>query len=451
MVDYLIIGNGVAGQKAAETIRQNDNDGSVAIVSNEDCYFYYRPQLPKFIAGKVKERALFAKTKSFYEGNNIDLKLGAKAKKIIPDKNQVELDNGETIEYGKLLLTPGGKLISKNYPGSDKTDDVIGLKTFNDANNIKEKLKDVKNAVVIGDSFLATFLTEAFNEHGVSVTYIIRNDRLFPELIDVDASKLLELRFQLKGINLVKGTDIKDISVRNGSVYGLNTTDGKFIDCQLIGIADGLEPDIQFLTDSGINLDEGILVDGSMKTNVPNIFAAGDATQLGTGDKSMPQINVRWLKAWKQGIVAGRNMTGANENYDEFDCFASTQIYGVDMVSIGISNPTNGKYKIMRGDYPHPDIDVYKKLVLEDETIVGALLVGSVHEATALAKAISGKKKVSEVDQTLIKQLFDLHYVTTPHRGVICPVCKLQMSLGPNVKPGDTVTCPACGIEIKVK
>ena len=451
MTDYLIIGNGVAGKKAMETIRNIDNSGSITVVSEEQHHFYYRPQLPEFVADKVKERALFARQGDFYEKNNIETILGVKATKVFPHKNLVELSNGNSIEYKKLLLAPGGRLKQAKYPGFDKTSDVIGLKTFNDAISIKSKINDVKHAIVVGESFLATYLVKALNERGVSVTYIIRKDRLFPELIDEDASKILELRLQLKGIKLLKGVDIKEIAVRNGSIYGIKTTDDKFIECQLVGIADGLKPDIDFIKERGIAAGEGIFVDKSMRTNVENIFAAGDAAvQLNSGNTDMPQINIRWLKAWKQGIIAGKNMAGENAVYDDIECFASTQIYDIDFVSIGISNPINGKYKIMRGEYPHPEIDVYKKLVLSDDKVVGALLVGSVREASALMKVIIEEKMISEVDNTLLKQMFDMNYRLSPHRGIICPVCKLEILLDPNLKEGDVLNCPACGIEIKL-
>lgn len=450
MIDYLIIGNGVAGKKALETIRSIDKSGSITIISEEKHHFYYRPQLPEFVAGKVEEISLFAKQGDLYKDNNVKLLLGVRAAKIFPYKNQVALDNGDNIEYRKLLLAPGGRLRQRKYPGSEKTEDVVGLKTFNDAVFIKNKSKDAEHAVVVGESFLATYLVKALNESGLSVTYIIRKDRLFPDLMDSDASKVLELRLQLKGINLLKGIDIKEIAVRNGLIYGVKTTDGKFIECQLVGVADGLKPDIEFVRERGIAAGEGIFVDKKMQTNIPNIFAAGDAvTQLNSGYSDMPQINIRWLKAWKQGIVAGKNMADVNETYDDLECFASTQVYDIDLVSIGISNPINGKYKIMRGEYPHPDIDVYKKLVLDNEKIVGALLVGNVREASALMKAIMEEKVISEIDKTLIKQMFDMNYRLSPYHGIICPVCKLEISLDPNLKEGDMLNCPACGIEIR--
>lgn len=451
MIDYLIIGNGVAGIKAAETIRNYDKTGSINIISDEEHNFYYRPQLPRFIANKVEERALFGKSEQFYKDNNIARTLSRRVVKVLTEKDQVILDNGEMKGYRRLLLATGGSIRQKEYPGSDKTKDIIGLKTIKDAKIIKDKIKDSKQALVVGDSFLATYMVEALKEAGLSVTYIIRSSRIFPDLIDADASKILEMRLQLKGVRILKGTDIKEIVLHKGAIRGVHTIDHMFIECQVVGIADGLRPNIGSIVDSAINIDNGIVVDDGMRTNIPNVFAAGDVTQFNDGHSEMPHINVRWLKAWKQGIVAGKNMAGMDEKYDDLASFASTQIYSIDLASLGISNPVNGKYKIIRGEYPHPETDVYKKLVLEDDRIVGGLLVGDVQEATALMKAIVWKKKIDEVDKRLIKQMFDLNYRISPYHGIICPVCKLQIALDANVKEGDIINCPACGIEIRVK
>lgn len=451
MIDYLVIGNGVAGRKAMETIRRFDTSGTVTVVSEEPHHFYYRPQLPDFIAGKVQERSLFADGQKFYSKNNIDTLFGVRAAKVLPHRNEVMLENGKSLQYRRLLLSPGGRMTQESYPGADNTDDIVGLKTLDDAIAIREKAKDVRQAVVAGDSFIATYLVKALNELGISVTYIIQEDHLFPDAIDSDASALLEMRLKLKGVNLIKSCRIEEIEVRKGSVYGVKITGNQFVECQLIGVADGLAPDIEFVRESGIAAGMGVFVDRCMQTNISGVFAAGDAALLlNSGHDDMPQINIRWLKAWKQGMVAGANMAGHDAVYDDIECFASTQIYDIDMVSMGISNPINGKYRIMRGEYPHPETDVYKKLVLDNGKLVGALLIGSVREGSALMKAIIEEKMVSDIDRTLIKQMFDMNYRLSPYHGIICPVCKLEILLEPNSKEGDLLNCPACGIEIRL-
>jgi nitrite reductase (NADH) large subunit len=451
MAEYVIIGNGVAGIKAAETIRKYDDDCKITMVGDEVYPFYYRPQLPRFVSGLVDEGKLWGKKKDFYEKNNIILQLGKKVTKIRPEKNNIILKDDTAINYDSLLIATGGSIKKRRYPGSDLNGGIVGLRTIDDAKNIREKIKSAKSAVVIGEDFLTLSLTEALHGSGLETTYLIPGDRLWPEIMDKDASNILELRLKEKGIKIQHKTDIKEVVIKKKTVQGVITTNDEFIRCQILGIIDKLQPNIDFLNESGVNTENGILVNDRMLTNVDNIYAAGDVAQLLTAtDNKTPRINIRWLKAWKQGQVAGTNMTGREAEYEDIASISATQICGIDLVSIGVSNPLNEGYKIMRGDYPHPEIDVYKKLVLKNDTVVGALFVGNVLEAGEIAKVIKNKINYSEIDETLLKQMFDLNYRISPFHGFLCPVCKLELPISPDTKVGDRITCPACGIEIEV-
>ncbi|MFQ5965609.1 MAG: NAD(P)/FAD-dependent oxidoreductase [Candidatus Scalinduaceae bacterium] len=447
----VIIGNGVAGTKAAESIRKYDNDCEIIIVGEENYPFYYRPQLPRFISGSIDEDKLWSGKKDFYEKNNINLFLGKKVSKIAPGKNEAVLSDETVIKYNSLLIATGGLIKRKNYPGSDLNGGIVELRTIDDAKNIKEKIRSSKYAVVIGEDFLTMSLAEALNDSGLEVIYLIPGERLWPEAMDKDASNVLEIKLREKGIKTQHNTDIKEVVIKNKTVHGIITTDDRFIECQILGIIDKLRPNIGFLNGSGVNTDNGVLVDTKMRTNIDNIYAAGDVAQLqAVPHDGIPEINIRWLKAWKQGQVAGSNITGSEKEYDDVSCISSTQICGVDIISIGISNPLDNGYKIIRGDYPHPEIDIYKKLVLKNDTLVGALFVGNVLEAGEVIKAIKNKTRYSEIDEILLKQMFDLNYPVSPFRGFLCPVCKLELHIAPDTKAGDKITCPACGIEVRI-
>lgn len=451
MVEHVIIGNGVAGIKAAETIRKNDCDCKITIIGDEEYPFYYRPQLPKYVSGAITEEKLWGKKKDYYEKNNFTLRLGKKVSKIKSDMNEVILEDETTINYDSLLIATGGSIKKKNYPGSDLNGGIVGLRTINDAKDIKEKIKSAKSAVVIGEDFLTLSLTEALQSSGLDVTYLMPGDRLWPEILDKDASSILELKLSEKGIRIKHKTDIKEIVVKNRAIQGVITTNGELIDCQILGVVDKLKPNMDFLNGSGVNTGNGILVNDKMRTNVDNVYAAGDVAQLqDTMHNEIPEINVRWLKAWKQGQVAGSNMTGNEAEYDDIANISATQICGIDLISIGVSNPLNEGYKIVRGEFPHPEIDVYKKLVLKGNTVVGALFVGNVLEANEIAKVIKNKTDYSAIDETLLKQMFDLNYRFGPFRGFLCPVCKLELPISSDAKAGDKITCPACGIELRV-
>jgi NAD(P)H-nitrite reductase large subunit len=303
----------------------------------------------------------------------------------------------------------------------------------------------------VGEDFLTLSLIEALQSSGLEVTYLLPGDRLWPEIMDKDASYILELKLRQKGIKILHQTDVKEIVIKNRTVQGVITTADTLIDCQILGSVDKLQPNIDFLLNSGVKTDNGVLVNNTMLTSVDNIYAAGDVTQLLTDPiEASPKINVRWLKAWRQGQIAGANMTGKEIEYDDVACVSSTQVCGVDLISIGVSNPLNGGYKIVRGEFPHPEIDVYKKLVLKDDVVVGALFVGNVLEAGEITKAIKNRKSYSEIDSALLKQMFDLFSRVSSFHGFLCPVCKLELPIPQDAKVGDKIACPACGIELNV-
>ena len=451
MAEHVIIGNGVAGIKAVETIRKHDPDGKITVIGDETHAFYYRPQLPEFVAGKIEEERLWGKKSNFYEKNNIISLLGKTVTGIKPDANEVIIKDDTAINYDSLLIATGGSIKRRNYPGSDLNGGIVQLKTIDDARNIKEKVKSAKSAVVVGEDFLTLSLTEALHSSGVEVTYLLRGDRLWPEIMDKDASDILMLRLKEKGITIKQETDIKEVHIKDRLVHGIITTGDELIDCQILGIVDKLQPSIDFLNESGVNTDNGVLVNNKMLTNFDNIYAAGDVAQLPADlDSEIPEINVRWLKAWKQGQVAGSNMAGNDAEYDDIASISATQICGIDIVSIGVSNPLNEDYEIKRGDYPHPEIDVYKKLILKDDRVVGALFVGNAQETREITKVIKNGTSYSEIDKKLLKQMFDLDSRFSTFRGFLCPVCKLELPIPPDAKAGDKITCPACGIELKV-
>ena len=322
--------------------------------------------------------------------------------------------------------------------------------TLEDAKQIRRKIKPGRRAAVTGEGFLTTALIDALLGGGMEVVYMIPGERFWPQVMDADASRIMEVRIQERGVEIVKDAEVQEVVVKAGRVTGVRLKDGQLVRCELAGLVGAMRPNVEFLEGSGVRVETGIVVDERMRTSARDVYAAGDVVQMAEAPPELPLINVRWLKAWRQGQVAGANMAGDKRKYEEYACFSSTQVAGVDLVAIGVSNPPDGGYKIMRGEFPHPDLDVYKKLVLKDDRVVGALLIGDVSEASAIHRAIREGKKVDELDETLLRQMFDLSFPITRYQGIVCPVCKLVMSLSPDMKIGDTLTCPSCGIEIKI-
>jgi len=144
------------------------------------------------------------------------------------------------------------------------------------------------------------------------------------------------------------------------------------------------------------------------------------------------------------------NMLGKRVNYLGVLSTTSTQIFGIDLMSVGNANPATSGYTFETGDYPVEGVGVYKKLVFKDNVLVGALLVGSVSEGKRLENAVLLRKKQSELDKAMLREMFDLSHPFSPEVGAICPVCKLELPVDEKTYEGQPITCPACGVEFRL-
>ncbi|MBM4081484.1 MAG: hypothetical protein FJ278_17405 [Planctomycetes bacterium] len=450
MPRHLIIGNGVAGIRAAEAIRQRDSRSSVTILSAESYPFYLRPQLPRFVAGEVPEAGLKGKPKRYYADNGLDVRLGAQVVGL--KDNKVTLQDGQTIEFDTLLIATGAR---PTVPaGVDvKTAGVVTLGSLDDAKRLKEAVNTAKTAVVLGAGIFGIELVNTLVRCGVAVTFLIPEARFWPEALDEIASDLAEKHLSAAGVRLVKGVKLAETRARQGKLSGVTTTGGDFIECQLLGVAEGATPNVDFLRPSGLQMDRGIVVDAQMRTNLPNVFAAGDCAQVAHVASGGLETSIRWQNAWQQGAVAGANMAGEPVKYPGVTTTASVLLCDVEVVAIGKSNAWGGDYKVKIGDETaeYPQEGIYKKLVADQHgTLVGALFLGNASEANDVDQLVRDKARLSDVSDELMKRLFGFQSYYWRPPAAFCPVCKLQMVLGPDAKEGDTLACPACGVELEV-
>jgi nitrite reductase (NADH) large subunit len=443
---YVIIGNGVAGTKAASAIRSADAAAQITILSADDRPFYLRPKLADFIAGKIPESALAGKQPDFYTRSGIKLRLGTRVAGLDPARQQVKLADGASVAYDSLLIASGGRPAKPAFPGGDM-DGIVTLKTFADALALKARLSAGKRVVVLGEGLLGLEMARACREAGAEVTYLLRGEHFWPEVLDDDGAALVERRLQDKNVALRTSSGVTEALGSSGRLRYLILTDGATIPADLLCVGTGLVPDIDFLQGSGIATGRGAIVNDALATNLPGVYAAGDAAE----QKSGPDLG--WLRAWEQGAMAGANMAGAHvadalKHYSRVPVL-SLQAYGMDLMAIGQSNPKGKEFRRIASD---PDqIGVYKKLSLKGDVVVGALLVGDIGDASAVEKVVREKALIGQVDPLLTKRLFDPYYWESGGREILCPVCKFGIRLGTEAREGDTVTCPICGEEFQLE
>jgi len=402
---YLIIGNGAAGLRTAQTIRKIDPEGSITMVDEERYPSYYRMRLPDYISGWKGRETIFAVGDDFYEEKRIELLREDRITEVRPDSHQVVLEKNGTLSYDRLLIATGARPRVFTCQGSD-LDGVVYLRNLDQAEDIIARARTASSAVALGGGLLGVEMARSFNELGLTTHYLIREDRFWPQMLDAAGSSLVEKVLTEKGIILNKEEGIEKISGDGTKVTGVRTTSGRDLDADMVGIAIGVESNLELLAGGGIETDRGIIVDEHLRTNQPDIYAAGDIAQVLDTASGEHRLVTSYLNTQRQGEVAGTNMSGGDAAMGGIVPFNVIVIYGLPVASLGLDLPPDEEgYEVLTSDPPRDS--EYRKLVLAGGVLVGATLIGSIGEAQAIESLIKMRADVSSFRDRLFEPGFD--------------------------------------------
>ncbi len=422
---YVIIGNGIAGISAAETIRRTDQRGKITVVAAEPHPVYSRPGLAYYLLGQVTEERLFCHPPDFFGANRIE-QLFVAARHIDWLQKSVLLENGQSLPYDKLLIATGAKNNWPSFSGID-LQGVVALATLDDANHIKQLLPLAQQAVVIGGGITAIEMVEIFRHHGLETHYLLRGSRFWPRLLAQPESELVEKRMRECGVHIHYEAEISEIIGEYGCVTGVKTNTGQLIPCQMVGVAIGIAPNTDLVDDTLIACDRGILVNEYMQTSLPHIYAAGDVAQVLDPATGRASLDLLWHSALKGGQTAGANMAGQSAVYKKGVPFNSAMLFDIPFTSIGQINPapeqddniqqihlTRGFserwLQPTRGDaadrvlHQHqPASNETLRLVTRDNQVMGGVLLGNQTTADAIRDMVVQQTDISPIK----KMLFD--------------------------------------------
>ncbi|HEY7535882.1 MAG TPA: NAD(P)/FAD-dependent oxidoreductase, partial [Thermodesulfobacteriota bacterium] len=278
-VDFLLIGGGLTSATAAETLRKEGAKGRIVIISAESFLPYHRPPLTKhFLLGKQEKERIFVLKESYYRENKIDVILGTKVLTVHSKSRIVQTDNAGEFRYKKLLITTGCSPKKLDVPGS-KLPGIFYVRTVLDAESLKGAMTEAKRAVVVGGSFIGMELASSFTQSGIQVTIIAKEDILFDKLASSELSGFFTEYYKARGVEIILGETIKRFRGKD-RLESVVTSTGKIISCNLVAIGVGVTPEIDFLHESGIRVDDGIVVNEYMETNKQDIYAAGDVVNF---------------------------------------------------------------------------------------------------------------------------------------------------------------------------
>jgi NADPH-dependent 2,4-dienoyl-CoA reductase/sulfur reductase-like enzyme len=410
---YVVIGNGIAGTTAIETLRVEDDSADIGVITDNPAPLYNRPMLKDFLAGRVSEDKLWMRPRSFYQDHEVHFCIG-RVKDIDVDQHTLHLQNGQHIGYHHLLLATGARARQLACPGANLVG-VTTLRTVSDYKKVLNYLGYVRRVVVIGSGTLALESVEAFFQKGYQVTHLLRHSTLWPEVLDKTASDLVLQQEWRDGVDARIEENIAEIVGRSGHVTGVMTTKGELISCDMVVVAIGIEPELDYVQESGIACGRGVKVDGSMRTNAPDIYAAGDVAEVTNTETGQIHVIGHWYPALQQGRAAAYSMldildtsrfahpvTGS-EAY--LNSIHSMSLYTIDFAAVGMTKlqlDGQGYQEIVVGPKPHS----YRKVLLKDGIPMGMFSLGEHTDMLAFKRVIDHRVNLMPIAERLFADDF---------------------------------------------
>ncbi|MHA6793944.1 NAD(P)/FAD-dependent oxidoreductase [Pseudonocardia bannensis] len=347
---FVIVGGGLAGAKAAETLRAEGFTGEIVLLAEEFERPYERPPLSKgYLLGTDERDKAFVHPREWYSEQRIDLQTATPATALHPAEHQVELPGGQRLDYDKLLLVTGARARRLDVPGAGLRG-VHYLRRIEEADMLREVLVDGARVVVVGGGWIGLEVAAAARQRGAAVTVVTPRPPLEsvlgPEVAEVFADLHTE-----HGVRLRVGHGVETISPADGRVAGVVLDNGDAVDAEVVVVGIGVTPATELAEAAGLEVDDGVLVNAALRTSDPDIHAAGDVANA-----AHPLLHQRiriehWANALHGGPAAARSMLGQQVSYDRLPYFFSDQ-YDLGMEYTGHAPPGTYDHVVFRGDVP---------------------------------------------------------------------------------------------------
>lgn len=416
MAGYVIIGNSAAGLAAAKTIRTLDQARDIAVLSMEE-KIYSRCMLHKLLGKKRSLSSLEFEGMEFFRENKIRWLPGKEVIRVDEVGKCLILEDGGELPYEKLLIASGAEYFVPPIPNFREAENVIGFRSLSDLCFIEQELSSLrKRAVIIGGGILGLDVACGLLDRGVTVTILEKEKHLMPLQTDEYAAALYEEAFQKAGCKIITGIAVKDSHMTGEDMIdAVILEDGTEIACDFVVVATSVKPQMKFLSETSIQahylnyhiqnvlsrflrknevqVNKGLEVNEYMETSTPDIYGAGDVTGL----------SGIWPDARLMGEIAAKNMCGIPTRRPErFEDKNAVNFFGVTMISLGKVNADPIVYQIL----VHHQPGCYKRLVLREGYLEGALLVGDLSNAGIYQYLIQNHKSIEGLEKRLFKLSF---------------------------------------------
>ncbi len=391
----LIIGNGMAPGRMLEHLLDIDPDRfDVTVFNAEPRVNYNRLMLSHVLSGEKTYEDIITHDDNWYEAHGVKLLMGTPVSTIDTEEQSVTTESGETFDYDKLVIATGSNPIMIPLPGHK----LPGVKVYRDLDDVDYMMKVAQRggrAVVIGGGLLGLEAAAGLKERGMDVCVVHLTEHLMDKQLDSSASFLLQQEFERRGIEVRTSTSTTEI-LGDTHVTGVRFADGDETDCEMLVMAVGIRPSASIAAQAGIEVNHGIVVDDTLRTSVPNVYALGECVEH---------------QGKCHGLVAplyDMARVLANSLTDQQACFTSSatatklKVNGVDLYSAGEFLEGEGAAGIEDIVLRDAAAGIYKRVILEGRRIVGVVLYGDTEDGAWYFDMLKRKTDISELRETLV-------------------------------------------------
>ncbi len=342
----VIVGAGMAGGNAAVTLREEGWQGRVLLLGTESGIPFGRPPLSKtYLRGEEGLNDWYVKPADWYGKHNIEFRHGVTVQQVNVNHKQVRLEDGTTVDYDKLILCTGGKNRNLSVPGATLAG-IYQLRTIAESDAIRQAAKPGMRVVIVGMGFIGSEVAASLRQMGLDVTVVLSGSAPLTKVLGDEAATTLAAIHREHGVQLVMNDHVTSFE-GNERVEHVLTAQGKRLNCDMVVAAVGITPVVDVLKDSGIALDNGILVNERCETNIPNVFAAGDVANVLHPVFGRARVE-HYNNAEKQGQAVARAVLGKLQAYDYIYSFWSDQ-YEHKIEYVGLTQ--KWERIVVRGSY----------------------------------------------------------------------------------------------------
>ncbi|MBW1836054.1 MAG: NAD(P)/FAD-dependent oxidoreductase [Deltaproteobacteria bacterium] len=403
-MEYVIIGNGVAGTSAAESIRQFDQAGNIAMIADENNVLYCRPMISLVLEGSIAPDKIKIRPENFYEDLKIETMFGNRVEQIDVANKTLTIKNEQAVPFDKLLIASGADPRPIKATGLDLKN-IFYMRTAGHVQQMLEILPKVKNGLVLGGGLVGFKAAYGLLRRGLKVTMLIRSGYPLAMQVDEVAGKIILDELIARGLEVKLEVEVVAFEGKE-SVEQAHLSDGSVLPCDMVVIGKGVLPALSFVPQDKIEVDLGVRINANMETSTAGIFAAGDVAESVDIGRQTPWVNAIWPEAAVQGRIAGINMAGRRVAYKGSLSRNVIRIFDLDIMTGGLVNPPkDSHYEVIQATIPRKKM--YRKLVFRGDKLVGFAMVNAIEQGGILISLIHNEIPINIARTRLMETSFN--------------------------------------------